>query len=1147
VCGGDSHCFEHTSGKEMGFGKDRQGLPIVKLISGVVCCMGAVKKGIASDGPHRVCNNGYVQHGIYMHRKIRGADGRGGVEKTFAAARVGKSGGTFWYLRGSDETDAPVVAVSPEEVEKRRKREEQSEAYRAKADLAKRMEWNARYTAACRRGQNHPVLRAYLEGRGIPVDQLPGGVVPGCLALSDNTPRQAPVADKKDDADWGKPGPAMLAALIDPHGEHWNTHRTYLAIDGEPVKRKSGMVRLVAGSVGEGTSVHLSEDWTDDSTLALCEGIESGLAALAGVRASGGGGLKWNVWACRACDGLMNFKLPEGITKAEGGPVARLVWLVDLDSVRIYDEKQPKTWHRPGVDAAIRGAMAIAETHPDLPQFFAMATPEWLPEGVSPGAFDGLGELAAKADGTARKSIDPDDALAILIAQRTSGDKVAAARILGEGLRASLRGWKEVAEQIDKAREAAEKELKGVGATGAMAAGGGGEKSGGKGAGKAQSTKHKGGKRRSDEVGGATEGEEGKDEGEDAGERDDEEGSVGDGGTPQKNLGDGTGNNGPKYRILPKCRFARARIVLDELYRPGGEWPREPGDHCMDPTWAKQTRARLADGGERWTLIHWLEGDRWMVYQDGAYRELKEAELECRVGDYLAEFRSMTDKKKIKACALSEGAIKDVIAAMKSEVLVRSDRLPTWAPATFDQAGIPIWHTMRRGAKASGPEVVPTKSGLICIESLKKRELVVLPLTPRYVCVAVLPHELPIDELRAAIAEDAGGEERLYTLARKYAPEWMTQIVLQADGDTNWDCGLQRFFGLLLTSDMRFKKALLLVGVSGTLKGTIMAGMQTCHHKSNIAIARYDDMTRPFQAADWLGKGILCMDEMQAGRMSDKAATASRIKNLITERSIFVDMKHKDAMGTYDHTLRLVMSSDRMPEFIDPAGAMRRRLIVITCTKQYEGDADETIRERIEQEGKGILIWSLGGLIDLYRAGRLCMPETGMEYLNRLVRESSKPSAFIEDCCEVDKGSAVDIRLVCAMYSAWCEFNGMKCPARNKIFEGLAATVDRLREMPLEKWAKVAMPTTPVVTTDSMGRQRRVIVGLRPRLAKEGKLPGKSALVVSRETVYRAPAVPEDKSPWARGDQVMVMDWDSNEEAETYRGGEGGVDPEIPF
>lgn len=1139
VCGKDSHCTELTGTRDMRFGNTRDGAPIVAAISGVWICMKAAGLGLVQSGAssHQPCVNGYVPLGIWF--------GKPGQQQ-FRPANPGNNGGTYWYPMGqgpqADDgsgTQHANVRVLDDEARKAIEEQEAKQAAQKKESDRRSLAGSKEIWNGARGGENARALHDYLRARGIETSLLPGGRISPAL-------RYAPVLKYKSDGDAqarkadpddGKAGPGMLARVTNPDGSFGGLHRTYFALDGSPAKRKTGTQRKnSSNSLAEGAAVRLI-DRPESDTLWVGEGIETMLAVGVavgdgGVSGCGGEGVKRtpthplthsrshapisnampSVYSALSASGLMNFVPPvDAVDGRDRVPLRVLVWAADLDRVQDHVGERPLErayWHRPGVRAALKGAAKVAELHPEITQYIAMAQAEWLPEGVAEGGYDGLGELVPKADGTPRKSVDPDDALALLL-ERT-GDGAEAARLLRAGLMVSLTPWKDLAERIERANAVGVVKKAETVSTGdepspslrlvrsdddALAG-----------------TRPEGGSGVADE---------------------DEQHELGDGDAKVKDIGDGTGDNGPRYRLLPKCRFARCRLVLDELYRPGGEWPREWGDHCFDPTWKKHTRARLADANSRWLVVYWVEGDQWYIYDGAAYRAVKQMEIEARVGDYLATFRSKTEKGKIKPAGLSLASVRDVLEAMKSEVMVRSEVIPAWAPETFDACGVPIWHTVKRGGRADGPAVVPTESGMIDIEELKAGRLKVYPLTPRFLSVHVLPHKLPLDELAAALAEDPASELRLCDLASKYAPEWMKQIGIQSEDDENWHRGLQQVFGMLLTNDMKFCTGTLLVGVSGTFKGTTLAALRTCHHKQNIAVASYDEVTRPFFAAGLLGKGILLIDELGAGRNSDKAATAQRIKGLIAGEPINVDLKHKEALGTYDHTLRLVMTSDRMPEFIDPAGAMRRRLAIFVCTKNYVGDPDVNIRERIKGEGMGILIWALGGLIDLYKMGRIVMPESGRDYLNRLVRDSSKPTAFLEDCLVVDRKSAVDAKLLYEMYRSWCNWNGMKCPQRAKVYEGFAAIVDRMKRTTLESYCKSQCPTTPMQTTDDLGRARTVITGIRPRLRKEGIVPGTTALVIERDLVWKAPAASDDRGPWQRDkDVVDAMDWDGEPQAD---------------
>jgi hypothetical protein len=545
--------------------------------------------------------------------------------------------------------------------------------------------------------------------------------------------------------------------------------------------------------------------------------------------------------------------------------------------------------------------------------------------------------------------------------------------------------------------------------------------------------------------------------------------------------------------------------VLDECFRPGGAWPRGIGEHVIDPTLAWFMRARASDANERWTVTYWAATKTWLLYEGGCYREIADEHLASLVRDYLAPFFTKPKKGAPSPCAITGRAVSDVLEAMKVETTLLESVLPAWAPATFDAEGKPLWHTVRRSPVSSGPSVVATIGGLIEVEQLHRRRLVVQPLTPRYVAMGVLPHRLPIDEVQAALDADPHGEDRLIPLAQKYAPTFIKSVVEQSENDDLWHTGVQRFGGNLLTDDMRYGTAALFLGVSGAGKGMMVEGYRTCHHPSMYAVASFGSMTNNFAAEGWIGKSWLFMDECQAGRWDDKQGTSSRLKSIIVGEPIPVDMKHKKGISSFQHKLRVVMTSDRMPEFIDPAASMRRRLAVFPVRKKYSGAEDKSIRHRIATEGMGILIWSLGGLIDLEKAGFIGMPDAGKVALHRLARNSSRPFAFLEDCCVQDPTSAVDADLLDEVYGRWCRRQRCETPSVDKIFEGVAAVVDGLELLDLGEWMRsVRMERPPTLqVADREGRRRKVYSGVRLKLRADDGVGEGSALVVERMLAWR--------------------------------------------
>jgi hypothetical protein len=1081
---------------EMRCGQTRDGAPVVRSVTGAWVCMRAADIGLVSGakGPHQPEVAGYVAHGIWVGPKN---------QREFSQAKPGKSGGTIWYPRdqaegpmdafedgggagggkgaggGTKTVELDAAAQAAMEERQRERDAQQAEADRRSLAGSKQI-WDG-----ARAGENAKALHAYLNARHIATEMLYQSRLPACL-------RYAPVLKykaesdpelAKNDPDDGKPGPGMLAKITNPDGSFGGLHRTYLALDGSPAKRKTGTQRRnSSNTLKPGAAIRLHDNPHSDE-LWVGEGIETMLAVLVALAAAAGGHAPElpSVYAMLSTSGLQNLELPTDLVyQIARTPITRIVWAADLDEVKRRAGKGAElpraNWRRPGVHAAIVSAQRMAEAHPDIERLIALPKPAWLPELLAEGEYDALGELLPKADGNKRKSVDADDALAAIAVRMN--DPIAAARHLGEGLLAGMEPIEAVAERVKEAG----KDLARAEAMGTRTEGGQGE-----------------GKEPNGQM---TNGQRGGD------------GGAGSAGGAGGDGGDGEGGRGDRFRMMPACNLARARMVLDENFRPGGAWPRGMGEHVFDPTNSWEMRERAADAGERWTLCFWGAMQQWLIYEGGAYKPIDDDTLNARVRNFLAKFWSKPKRGDPSPCAITGRAVEDVIRAMQVECTLQDPVLPAWAPATFDDRGRPLWNTIERSPTAKGFRAIATRGGLIEYERLfdATPRIVQHELTPRYVAMAVLPHQLPVAEIQAALDADPQGEDRLVPLAEKYAPTFLEAVKAQtvANADEQWHTTLQRFGGLIISDMMDYGVGLMFMGVSGGGKGMFAEGLLTCHDETTYATANYAQVTDKFVAASWVGKNVLWLDEFQAGRHDDKAGTASTLKRIIIGSPIYVDIKHKTAISSFRHRLRVMISTDRMPELIDPAAAMRRRLCVLPVRKLYRGAEDKTYQQRVKGEGLGILIWSLGGLRDLKKHGQVGMPEGGRNILHRMSRNMSRPYAFLQDCCVEDPGSAVDADLMDEIYGRWCRRQRCEVPSVDKIFEGLAAVVDGLHQTPMEDWMAmrgiVPTATTRPVTPD--GRPRKVYAGVRLRLSRdaaqeqaqnlEGMLP--SGLVIDKGT-----------------------------------------------
>ena len=179
--------------------------------------------------------------------------------------------------------------------------------------------------------------------------------------------------------------------------------------------------------------------------------------------------------------------------------------------------------------------------------------------------------------------------------------------------------------------------------------------------------------------------------------------------------------------------------------------------------------------------------------------------------------------------------------------------------------------------------------------------------------------------------------------------------------------------------------------VLGSYSGTMSADALTVGCKRNV---------KP-EMAELKGKRLVIAAELEEGMRLNTAV----IKQLCSTDEIQAEKKYKDPFR-YTPTHTLVLYTNHLPRVGANDDGTWRRLIVIPFLAKLEGKSDikNFADYLVEHAGGAILSWVMEGakqVID--RQFQLEVPSCVKRAIHAYRESNDWMSAFLEDCCEVDK------------------------------------------------------------------------------------------------------------------------------------------------
>jgi putative DNA primase/helicase len=411
---------------------------------------------------------------------------------------------------------------------------------------------------------------------------------------------------------------------------------------------------------------------------------------------------------------------------------------------------------------------------------------------------------------------------------------------------------------------------------------------------------------------------------------------------------------------------------------------------------------------EHWPLLaHWR--GEFYRYDGAKYVVLEVERLRAQLYAFLEDLK-IHDARQARQVPYQPNTrrVNDVIDGLGALVQLSIDTAPAWLET-----------------RPSCPsDLITFANGIIDIKQvLRDGKPQLIPPTPALFTLNALP--FPFD-------------------AEARCERWMAFLQEVLDGDEERIGLLQEYLGYLMTQDTRQQKALLLIGLPRSGKGTVLRAVSRAIGEGNVVSLSLITLAHRFGLTPLLGRSLAICPEVHLGRGADSSLVVERLKSIIGEDAQQIDRKHLTALPSVRLTTRFVLACNEFPKLPDASAAMRSRLLPLPFHNTYEGREDFTLEEKIAGETLGIVLWGLKGLYRMRKRGHFVLPLASEHLLKQFARLSSTIQGFIEDCCDVLAGASEAVELMWTTWITWCHHNGHEPGSKNVFGAQLAAAVPGL-------------------------------------------------------------------------------------------------------
>lgn len=304
-------------------------------------------------------------------------------------------------------------------------------------------------------------------------------------------------------------------------------------------------------------------------------------------------------------------------------------------------------------------------------------------------------------------------------------------------------------------------------------------------------------------------------------------------------------------------------------------------------------------------------------------------------------------------------------------------------------------------------EWINFKNGFLDVRNMKMVEH-----SPDYLSINQIPHEFNIEK---EVPEDSVVNEFLHGIIKDSDD---LEMLLQ-------------YIGYCMTVDTRLQKFLVITGLGGTGKSTIVRLVNTAIGKENISSLSLQDLNERFNATNLFGKILnSCAD------IPSKAMEQVDIIKKITGEDMIKGEYKGGAVFFFNSYAKLMFSANEIPISLDDkTNAYYRRFLILRIDKRCH--TIPNLEKRLEESVDDFISLAVQALHRMYMNGSLTESQNSIDNVMELYMASDTVTAFISDEMEARADSKVEKGRFYERYGRYCEENERQALTRNGFYKNL--------------------------------------------------------------------------------------------------------------
>lgn len=240
--------------------------------------------------------------------------------------------------------------------------------------------------------------------------------------------------------------------------------------------------------------------------------------------------------------------------------------------------------------------------------------------------------------------------------------------------------------------------------------------------------------------------------------------------------------------------------------------------------------------------------------------------------------------------------------------------------------------------------------------------------------------------------------------------------------------------GLCFTKDTSQQVFMILVGIGGSGKSTIIRLIIQVIGKENVSSVSLKGLSERFATADLVGKLLNSCADLEEGALDDPTT----LKKLLGEDQMRGERKGQDAFDFVSYAKQIFSSNDIPVIKGERSDGFYRRLLICPMNVKPE-QVDPELSEKLKIAADRFIYLCMKALQRLYKQGRIVRSEHSIQLCEQLRGDSDSVQAFLDEVTEAAPDRRIDRGFLYEKYLDYCEKNERAKVTNHRFYSSLRA------------------------------------------------------------------------------------------------------------